>query len=102
MASNILMFISIVLLIAICAFSFYTSYVKQKYAKLYSDYEVLQNRYNSLEINYNTLERAYKAKQELHNETEQKLQDIADGSIDDSIERLQKRNRKNRNKVCSS
>lgn len=102
MLSNI--FICVVLvLVVIAAFLFImTKHYHKKATTMSTEYDLLRNRYNALESNYNTLQATIKAKQEVKNEKDNALADIASGSVDDSIERLQNRNRKRNNKNGSS
>lgn len=99
MVSKIILITLVALLIlAIIAILFAKEY-RQKYLDTSHRYEGLRNQYDALEMNYNNLVHLWQEKQRVHNETEKTLSDIANGSVDDSIKRLQ--NRKSRNKNSS-
>lgn len=93
----------IVGLIGVCvALFFVAKHFYSKYKTTATEYDYLRNRYNALESNYKTLEQSIQAKKEVQNEKDQKLTEIANGTADDAILRLQNRNRKGNNKNSSS
>lgn len=93
----------IVGLIGVCVvFFFVAKHFYNKYKTTATEYDYLRNRYNALELNYKTLEQSIQAKKEVQNEKDQKLTEIANGSADDAIARLQNRNRKRSNKDSNS
>lgn len=73
-----------------------TFFIK-KYETASTEYDYLRNRYNALEMNYNSLQASIQAKKEVQNEKDKKLTEIANGSADDAIARLQNRNNKRSN-----
>ena len=102
MLNSIIIYI-IVGLLGICMALFFVAKHFYKKSKTTStEYEHLRNRYNALEINYNALQASIKAKKEVQNEKDKKLVDIANGSADDAIARLQNRNNKRSNKNSCS
>lgn len=102
MLNSIIVYI-IVGLAGICmALFFVAKHFYKKYETASTEYDYLRNRYNALEINYNALQASIKAKKEVQNEKDKKLVDIANGSADDAIARLQNRNNKRSNKNSRS
>lgn len=102
MLNNVMIYI-IVGLAGICtALFFVAKHFYKKYKTASTEYEYLRNRHNALEINYNALQASIKAKKEVQNEKDKKLVDIANGSADDAIARLQNRNNKRSNKNSDS
>ena len=97
MLSNIMIYV-IVGLIGICAvFFFVAKHFYKKYKTTSTEYDYLRNKYNALEMNYNSLQASIQAKKEVQNEKDKKLTEIANGSVDDAISRLQNRNNKRSN-----
>ena len=66
------------------------------------EYNVLHNKYIALEEQYTAYVKSVTDKKKVKDETEQKLTDIANGSVDDSIMRLQNRKNNRRNKSSGS
>jgi len=102
MLSKIFIYIILVLVVIIAFLFVVAKHYRKKCATINSEYDLLRNRYNALENNYNTLQASIKAKQEVQNEKDNALADIASGSVADSIERLQNRNRKRNNENSGS
>lgn len=97
MLSKILICVVFIVIIIAAVLLFVAKYYKSKCSAINTKYELLNDRYNALENNYATLQASIKAKQEVENEKDKTLSDIASGSVDDSIKRLQNRNRKRNN-----
>ena len=102
MVSKVFLCIVLGLLVLAAILFVVAKHYYKKCTTMDKEYDLLRNRYNALEINYNTLQATVTAKQEVQNEKDKALSDIANGSVDDSIERLQNRNNKNRNKHSGS
>ena len=102
MLNNVIVCV-IVGLVGICtALFFVAKHFYNKYKTSATEYDYLRNRYNALELNYKTLEQSIQAKKEVQNEKDKKLTEIANGTADDAIARLQNRNNKGNNKDSSS
>lgn len=102
MLNNIVICI-VVGLIGICTVLFFvTKHFYKKYKTTSTEYDYLRNRYNALEMNYNSLQASIQAKKEVQDEKDKKLAEIASGSADDAIARLQNRNNKRSNKNSRS
>ena len=94
---------AIVGLVIVCTvFFFVARYFYKKYKTASTEYYRLRNMYNALELNYKTLQATVQAKKEVQDEKDKQLADIASGSADDAIIRLQNRNNKRNNKNSSS
>ena len=93
----------IVGLACICVGLFFvTKHFYKKYKTLSKEYYYLCSMYNALEGNYNTLKASVQAKKEVQDEKDRQLTEIASGSADDAIVRLQNRNNKRSNENSSS
>ena len=94
MLNNIMIYV-IVALIGVCIACFFVArHFHKKYETTIIDYHCLQNKYTALERNYSTLQASIQAKKEVQDEKDKKLTEIANGSADDAILRLQNRNNK--------
>ena len=101
MLSKIAIYV-IVGLVGICmAFFFVTRHFYKKYKTVSREYYYLHSVCNALEGNYNALKASIQAKKEVQNEKDRQLAEIAVGSSDDSIIRLQNRNNKRSNENSS-
>ena len=93
----------IAILAGICTvLCFVARHFYKKYKTSSTEYYHLQSMYNSLEINYKALQATVQAKKEVQDEKDKQLADIASGSADDAILRLQNRNNKRSDKNSSS
>ena len=102
MLNNIAIY-AIVVLVGVCmALFFVTKHFCKKYKTASTDYYYLRSMYNSLEINYKALQTSIQAKKEVQDEKDKQLAEIASGSADDAILRLQNRNNKRSNENSSS
>ena len=102
MLNNIAIYV-IVGLVGVCvALFFIAKHFYKKYKTASTDYYYLRSMYNSLELNYKALQEAIQAKKEVQDEKDKQLAEIASGSADDAIIRLQNRNNKRNNKNSSS
>ena len=102
MLNNIAIYV-IIALIGICiALFFVTKHFYKKYKTASTDYYYLRSMYNSLEINYKALQEAIQSKKEVQDEKDKQLAEIASGSADDAIIRLQNHNNKRSYKNSSS
>ena len=102
MLNNIIICV-IVGLVGICVIFFCVAkHYYNKYKTTNTEYDYLRNRYNALETNYKTLEQSIHAKKEVQDEKDKKLAEIASGSADDAILKLQNRNSKRNNKSSGS
>lgn len=102
MLNNIAIYV-IIALIGICtALFFVAKHFYKKYKTTSTDYYYLRSMYNSLEINYKALQSAIQAKKEVQDEKDKQLAEIASGSADDAILRLQNRNNKRSDQNSSS
>lgn len=81
---------------------FVTKHFYKKHKTLSKEYYYLRSMYNALEGNYNTLKASVQAKKEVQDEKDKQLAEIASGSADDAILRLQNRNNKRSNENSSS
>lgn len=89
-------------LVVVCTVLFFVSrYFYKKYKTASTEHYHLCSIYKSLETNYKALQATVQAKKEVQDEKDKQLADIASGSADDAIIRLQNRNSK-RNKNSSS
>ena len=102
MLNNVIICVIVVLLGVCTALFFVAKHFYKKYETASTEYDYLRNRYNALELNYKTLEQSIQAKKEVQNEKDKKLTEIANGTVDDAILRLQNRNNKRSNKNSSS
>ena len=94
---------AIVGLAGVCVTLFFVAkhfYKKQKTVS--KEYYYLRSTYNALEGNYNALKSSVQAKKEVQDEKDRQLTEIASGSADDAIVRLQNRNNKRSNENSSS
>lgn len=97
MLNNIAMYV-IVGLVGVCvALFFVAKHFYKKYKTASTDYYYLRSMYNSLELNYKALQETIQAKKEVQDEKDKQLAEIASGSADDAILRLQNRNNKRSN-----
>ena len=97
MLNNIAIYV-IVGLVGVCmALFFVAKHFYKKYKTASTDYYYLRSMYNSLELNYKALQEAIQAKKEVQDEKDKQLAEIASGSADDAILRLQNRNNKRSN-----
>lgn len=102
MLNNIAMY-AIVGLVGVCvALFFVAKHFYKKYKTASTDYYYLRSMYNSLELNYKALQEAIQAKKEVQDEKDKQLAEIASGSADDAILRLQNRNNKRSNQNSGS
>lgn len=86
---------AIVGLVGVCvALFFVAKHFYKKYKTASTDYYYLRSMYNSLELNYKALQESIQAKKEVQDEKDKQLAEIASGSADDAILRLQNRNNK--------
>ena len=94
MLNNIAIY-AIVGLVGVCvALFFVAKHFYKKYKTTSTDYYYLRSMYNSLELNYKALQETIQAKKEVQDEKDKQLAEIASGSADDAILRLQNRNNK--------
>lgn len=94
MLNNIAIYV-IVGLVGVCmALFFVAKHFYKKYKTASTDYYYLRSMYNSLELNYKALQESIQAKKEVQDEKDKQLAEIASGSADDAILRLQNRNNK--------
>ena len=94
MLSKIAIYV-IVGLVGVCvALFFVAKHFYKKYKTASTDYYYLRSMYNSLELNYKALQEVIQAKKEVQDEKDKQLAEIASGSADDAILRLQNRNNK--------
>lgn len=90
-------------LASVCTVLFFVArYFYKKYKTTSTDYYHLHSMYSSLEINYKALQATIQAKKEVQDEKDKQLAEIASGSADDAIIRLQNRNNKRSDKNSSS
>ena len=102
MLNNIAIY-AIVGLVGVCvALFFVAKHFYKKYKTASTDYYYLRSMYNSLELNYKALQEAIQAKKEVQDEKDKRLAEIASGSADDAILRLQNRNNKRSNQNSGS
>ena len=102
MLNNIAIYV-IVGLVGVCvALFFIAKHFYKKYKTASTDYYYLRSMYNSLELNYKALQEAIQAKKEVQDEKDKQLAEIASGSADDAILRLQNRNNKRSNQNSGS
>lgn len=102
MLNNIAMY-AIVGLVGVCmALFFVAKHFYKKYKTASTDYYYLRSMYNSLELNYKALQETIQAKKEVQDEKDKQLAEIASGSADDAILRLQNRNNKRSNQNSGS
>lgn len=102
MLSKIAIYV-IVGLAGVCvALFFVTRHFYKKYKTVSKDYYYLRSMYNALERSYNALKEAMQAKKEVQDEKDRQLEEIAGGSADDAILRLQNRNNKRSDENSSS
>lgn len=102
MLNNIAIY-AIVGLVGVCmALFFVAKHFYKKYKTTSTDYYYLRSMYNSLELNYKALQEAIQAKKEVQDEKDKQLAEIASGSTDDAILRLQNRNNKRSNQNSGS
>lgn len=94
---------AIVGLVGVCvALFFVAKHFYKKYKTSSTDYYYLRSMYNSLELNYKALQEVIQAKKEVQDEKDKQLAEIASGSADDAILRLQNRNNKRSNQNSGS
>ena len=94
---------AIVGLVGVCMVLFFAAkHFYKKYKTASTDYYYLRSMYNSLELNYKALQTSIQAKKEVQDEKDKQLAEIASGSADDAILRLQNRNNKRSNQNSSS
>ena len=94
---------AIVGLVGVCvALFFVAKHFYKKYKTASTDYYYLRSMYNSLELNYKALQEVIQAKKEVQDEKDKQLAEIASGSADDAILRLQNRNNKRSNQNSGS
>lgn len=84
------------------AFFFVARHFYKKYKTASTECYYLHSMYNALETNYKTLQATIQAKKEVQDEKDKQLAEIASGSADDAILRLQNRNNKRSNKNSRS
>lgn len=97
MLNNIAMYV-IVGLVGVCMTLFFVAkHFYKKYKTASTEYYYLRSMYNSLELNYKALQETIQAKKEVQDEKDKQLAEIASGSADDAILRLQNRNNKRSN-----
>ena len=102
MLNNIAIY-AIVGLVGVCvALFFVAKHFYKKYKTASTDYYYLRSMYNSLELNYKALQEVIQAKKEVQDEKDKQLAEIASGSADDAILRLQNRNNKRSNQNSGS
>ena len=102
MLNNIAIY-AIVGLVGVCMVLFFVAkHFYKKYKTASTDYYYLRSMYNSLELNYKALQEAIQAKKEVQDEKDKQLAEIASGSADDAILRLQNRNNKRSNQNSGS
>ena len=90
-------------LAGVCTVLFFVArHFYKKYKTSSTEYYYLQSMYDALEINYKALQATVQAKKEVQDEKDKQLADIASGSADDAILRLQNRNNKRSDKNSSS
>ena len=90
-------------LAGVCMVIFFAArYFYKKYKTSSTEYYHLHSMYTALEINYKTLQATVRAKKEVQDEKDKQLTEIASGSADDAIIRLQNRNNKRSDKNSSS
>ena len=94
MLNNIAIY-AIVGLVGVCTVLFFVAkHFYKKYKTESTAHYYLRSMYNSLEINYKALQEAVQSKKEVQDEKDKQLAEIASGSADDAILRLQNRNNK--------
>lgn len=97
MLSKIAIYV-IVGLAGVCVTLFFVAkHFYKKHKTVFKEYYYLRSMYNALEGNYNTLKASVQAKKEVQDEKDRQLTEIASGSADDAIVRLQNRNNKRSN-----
>ena len=102
MLNNIAIYV-IVGLVGVCmALFFVAKHFYKKYKTASTEYYYLRSMYNSLELNYKALQETIQAKKEVQDEKDKQLAEIASGSADDAILRLQNRNNKRSNQNSGS
>lgn len=84
------------------AFFFAARYFYKKHKTSSTEYDYLHSMYTALEIHYKALQATVQAKKEVQDEKDKQLTEIAIGSADDAIIRLQNRNNKRSDKNSSS
>lgn len=90
-------------LAGVCIVIFFAArHFYKKYKTSSTEYDYLQSMYTALEIHYKALQATIHAKKEVQDEKDKQLTEIALGSADDAIIRLQNRNNKRSNKNSSS
>lgn len=96
--------IYIVLVLAgVCMVIFFAArHFYKKYKTSSTEYDYLHSMYAALEIHYKALQATVQAKKEVQDEKDKQLTEIAVGSADDAIIRLQNRNNKRSDKNSSS
>lgn len=94
---------AIVGLASVCVVLFFVAkHFYKKHKTVSKEYYYLRSMYNALEGNYNALKASVQAKKEVQDEKDRQLTEIASGSADDAIVRLQNRNNKRSNENSSS
>ena len=83
-------------------FFFAARHFYKKYKTSSTEHDYLQSMYTALEIHYKALQATAQAKKEVQDEKDKQLTEIASGSADDAIIRLQNRNNKRSDKNSSS
>lgn len=102
MLNSIAIYIIVGLAFICVGLFFVTKHFYKKHKTLSKEYYYLRSMYNALEGNYNTLKASVQAKKEVQDEKDKQLAEIASGSADDVILRLQNRNNKRSNENSSS
>lgn len=90
-------------LAGVCMVIFFAArHFYKKYKTSSTEHAYLQSMYTALEIHYKALQATAQAKKEVQDEKDKQLTEIASGSADDVIIRLQNRNNKRSDKNSSS
>lgn len=102
MLNNITIYVILGLAGVCMVFFFVSRHFYKKYKTSSAEYYYLHSMYTALEINYKALQATIQAKKEVQDEKDKQLTEIASGSADDAIIRLQNRNNKRSDENSSS
>ena len=102
MLNNLAIYVILGLAGVCMAFFFASRHFYKKYKTSSTEHNYLQSMYTALEIHYKALQATVQAKKEVQDEKDKQLTEIASGSADDAIIRLQNRNNKRSDKNSSS
>ena len=102
MLNNLAIYVILGLAGVCMAFFFSSRHFYKKYKTSSTEHNYLQGMYTALELHYKALQATVQAKKEVQDEKDKQLTEIASGSTDDAIIRLQNRNNKRSDENSSS